>query len=101
MPAVSVAQRRFGGDGQSSPEGEMSAPSKEIASAAKGMKKTDVKKFASTKEKELPMVKEYMIGYGAVVSSARPDLPVIVMRKESMLLRQRRKRKLSKKKHLL
>ena len=72
MPAVSVAQRRFMGMVRAVQKGEMSAPSKEIASAAKGMKKTDVKKFASTKEKELPMVKEYMIGYGAVVSSARP-----------------------------
>ena len=72
MPAVSVKQRRFMGMVRAVQKGEMSAPSKEIASAASDMKKTDVKKFASTKEKELPMVKEYMIGYGAVVSSARP-----------------------------
>lgn len=72
MPAVSVKQRRFMGMVRAVQKGEMSAPSKEIASAASDMKKTDVKKFASTKEKELPMVKEYMVGYGAVVSSARP-----------------------------
>ena len=49
MPAVSVKQRRFMGMVRAVQKGEMSAPSKEIASAASDMKKTDVKKFASTK----------------------------------------------------
>ena len=58
MPAKSVKQRRFMGMVRAVQKGEMEAPSPEIAAAAKDMGAEAVKKFAKTKEKNLPMKKE-------------------------------------------
>ena len=58
MPAKSVKQRRFMGMVRAVQKGEMEAPSPEIASAAKDMGAEAVKKYAKTKEKNLPMKKE-------------------------------------------
>ena len=53
--AVSKKQQRFFGMVRAVQKGDMKAPSKEIASTAKSMKKKDVKDFAKTKHKNLPL----------------------------------------------
>lgn len=58
MPATSKKQQRFMGMVHAVQKGEMSAPSKEVAQAAKSMKPQDAKDFASTKHKGLPEKKE-------------------------------------------
>ena len=47
---------------RSAQKGEMETPSSEVAKAAASMSKSDVKKFASTKHKGLPMKKEVKEG---------------------------------------
>ena len=54
MPAVSKKQQKFFGIVRAIQKGEMAPTTPETAKAAADMKKTDVKKFASTKQKGLP-----------------------------------------------
>ena len=58
MPAVSKAQQKFFGIVRAIQKGEMAPTTPETAKAAADMKKSDVKKFASTKHKGLPDKKE-------------------------------------------
>ena len=53
MPALSKKQQRFFGIVRAIQKGEQTPPTHETAKAAEDMKKTDVKKFASTKHKGL------------------------------------------------
>ena len=54
MPALSKKQQRFFGIVRAIQKGEQAPTTPETATAAEDMKKTDVKKFASTKHKGLP-----------------------------------------------
>ena len=54
MPALSKKQQRFFGIVRAIQKGEPTPTTPETAKAAADMKKTDVKKFASTKHKGLP-----------------------------------------------
>ena len=54
MPALSKKQQRFFGIVRAIQKGEQAPIPPETAKAAEDMKKTDVKKFASTKHKALP-----------------------------------------------
>ncbi len=54
MPALSKKQQRFFGIVRAIQKGEQTPTTPETAKAAEDMKKTDVKKFASTKHKDLP-----------------------------------------------
>ena len=54
MPALSKKQQRFFGSVRAIQKGEQAPTTPETAKAAEDMKKTDVKKFASTKHKGLP-----------------------------------------------
>ena len=56
--SVSRAQQRFMGMVHAVKKGEMEAPSKEVADAAKSMSKKEAKDFASTKHDKLPEKKE-------------------------------------------
>ena len=58
MPAVSKAQQKFFGIVRAIQKGELAPTTPETAKAAADMKKSDVKKFASTKHKGLPDKKE-------------------------------------------
>ena len=58
MPAVSQAQQRFFGMVRAAQKGEMENPSPEVAKVAASAKRSDVKKFASTKHKGLPEKKK-------------------------------------------
>ena len=58
MPAVSKAQQKFFGIVRAIQKGEMAPTTPETAKAAADMKKSDVKKFASTKHKGLPEKKK-------------------------------------------
>ena len=92
MPALSKKQQKFMGIVRSIQKGEQPASkfSKDAQDVAKDMKKTDVKKFASTKHKGLPMKKEilgklkemikqelseYTYGVGDVVKDVNPTCP--------------------------
>ena len=89
MPALSKKQQKFMGIVRSIQKGEQPASkfSKDAQDVAKDMKKKDVKKFASTKHKGLPMKKEilgklkelikqelseYTYGVGDVVKDVNP-----------------------------
>ena len=54
MPALSKKQQRFFGIVRAIQKGEQAPTTPETAKAAEDMKRTDVKKFASTKHKGLP-----------------------------------------------
>jgi len=54
MPAVSKKQQKFFGIVRAIQKGEQDPTTPETAKAAADMKKGDVKKFASTKHKDLP-----------------------------------------------
>ena len=54
MPAVSKKQQKFFGIVRAIQKGEQTPTTPETAKAAADMKKSDVKKFASTKHKGLP-----------------------------------------------
>ena len=54
MPALSKKQQSFFGIVRAIQKGEQTPTTPETAKAAEDMKKTDVKKFASTKHKGLP-----------------------------------------------
>ena len=54
MPALSKKQQRFFGIVRAIQKGEQAPTTPETAKAAEDMKKTDVKKFASTRHKGLP-----------------------------------------------
>ena len=54
MPSLSKKQQRFFGIVRAIQKGEQAPTTPETAKAALDMKKTDVKKFASTKHKGLP-----------------------------------------------
>ena len=58
MPAVSKKQQRFFGIVRAIQKGEQKPTTPETAKAASGMKMKSVKKFAKTKHKGLPEVKE-------------------------------------------
>ena len=58
MPAVSKSQQKFFGIVRAIQKGEMAPTTPETAKAAADMKKSDVKKFASTKHKGLPEKKK-------------------------------------------
>ena len=58
MPAVSKKQQKFFGIVRAVQKGEMAPTTPETAKAASDMKKSDVKKFASTKHKGLPEKKK-------------------------------------------
>jgi hypothetical protein len=92
MPALSKKQQKFMGIVRSIQKGEQPASkfSKDAQDVAKDMKKKDVKKFASTKHKGLPMKKEvlrklkelirkelseYTYGVGDVVKDDNPTCP--------------------------
>ena len=62
MPAKSKQQQKFFGLVRALQKGDVSPSSvtKKARDAAKDMKKSDVKKFASTKHKGLPSKKEVM-----------------------------------------
>ena len=61
--AVSKKQQRFFGMVRAAQKGKMENPSTEVAKTAATMSKSDVKKFASTKHKGLPMKKEVEEAY--------------------------------------
>jgi hypothetical protein len=63
MPAKSIKQQRFFGMVRAAQKGEMENPSSEVAQAAASMSKSDVKKFAKTKHKGLPMKKKVDEGF--------------------------------------
>ena len=92
MPALSKKQQKFMGIVRSIQKGEQPASkfNKDAQDVAKDMKKKDVKKFASTKHKGLPMKKEilgklkemikqelseYTYGTGDVVKDVNPTCP--------------------------
>ena len=92
MPALSKKQQKFMGIVRSIQKGEQPASkfSKDAQDAAKDMRKSSVKKFASTKHKGLPMKKEilgklkelikqelseYTYGVGDVVKDVNPTCP--------------------------
>ena len=92
MPALSKKQQKFMGIVRSIQKGEQPASnfSKDAQDVAKDMKKKDVKDFASTKHKGLPMKKEilgklkemikqelseYTYGVGDVVKDVNPTCP--------------------------
>jgi hypothetical protein len=92
MPALSKKQQKFMGIVRSIQKGEQPASkfSKDARDAAKDMKKSSVKKFASTKHKGLPMKKEilgklkemikqelseYTYGVGDIVKDVNPTCP--------------------------
>ena len=92
MPALSKKQQKFMGIVRSIQKGEQPASkfSKDAQDVAKDMKKKDVKKFAATKHKGLPMKKEvlkklkemirqelseYTYGSGDVVKDVNPTCP--------------------------
>ena len=92
MPALSKKQQKFMGIVRSIQKGEQPASkfSKDAQDVAKDMKKSSVKKFASTKHKGLPMKKEilgklkemikqelseYTYGVGDVVKDVNPTCP--------------------------
>ena len=92
MPALSKKQQKFMGIVRSIQKGEQPASkfNKDAQDVAKDMKKTDVKKYASTKHKGLPMkkemfskinkmikqeLKEYTYGVGDVVKDVNPSCP--------------------------
>jgi hypothetical protein len=54
MTSKSKSQQRFFGMVRAAQKGEMESPSSEVSQAATSMSKSDVKKFAKTKHKELP-----------------------------------------------
>ena len=56
--AVSKAQQRFFGMVRAAQKGEMENPSPEVAKVAASAKRSDVKKFASTKHDKLPEKKK-------------------------------------------
>ena len=58
MPAVSKKQQKFFGIVRAIQKGEQAPTTPETAKAAADMKKSDVKKFASTKHKGLPEKKK-------------------------------------------
>jgi len=58
VPAVSKAQQKFFGIVRAIQKGEMAPTTPETAKASADMKKSDVKKFASTKHKGLPEKKK-------------------------------------------
>ena len=64
MPALSKKQQKFFGIVRSIQKGEQAPTTPETAKAAADMKKSDVKKFASTKHKGLPEKKVTKEGYG-------------------------------------
>ena len=61
MPAVSKKQQRFFGMVRAAQKGEMKNPSKEVSDVAGDISMKDAKKFAKTKHKGLPEVKESVI----------------------------------------
>ena len=63
MPAKSIKQQRFFGMVRAAQKGEMENPSSEVSQAAASMSKSDVKKFAKTKHKGLPMKKKVDEGF--------------------------------------
>ena len=73
MPSVSKAQQRFMGIVRSIQKGNAKASdySKEIRSAAKSMKKKDVKDFADTDRKGLPEERDYKDEYKKFQSSTK------------------------------
>ena len=92
MPALSKKQQKFMGIVRSIQKGEQPASkfNKDAQDVAKDMKKKDVKKFASTKHKGLPMKKEilgklkemikqelseYTYGSGDIVKDVNPTCP--------------------------
>ena len=58
MPAVSKKQQRFFGMVRAAQKGEMKNPSKEVSDVAGDISMKDAKKFAKTKHRGLPEVKE-------------------------------------------
>ena len=54
MPAVSQKQQKFMGMVHAVQKGDIKAPSKEVADAAKSIKPKSAKDFAKTKRKGLP-----------------------------------------------
>ena len=61
MPAVSKKQQRFFGMVRAAQKGDMKNPSKEVSDVAGDISMKDAKKFAKTKHKGLPEVKESVL----------------------------------------
>lgn len=74
MPAKSKAQQRFFGMVHAVQKGDMKAPSKEVADAAKSISKGDAKDFAETKQKGLPEKKEEKKSMVDISKLTGPDL---------------------------
>ena len=77
MPSLSKKQQKFMGIVRSIQKGDQPASkfSKDAQDAAKDMRKSSVKKFASTKHKGLPMKKEQQYGTGDIVKDVNPTCP--------------------------
>ena len=73
MPAVSKKQQQFFGIVRAIQKGEQAPTTPETAKAAADMKKSDVKKFASTKHKGLPEKKVKKESFETGVQKARRD----------------------------
>ena len=73
MPALSKKQQKFFGIVRAIQKGEQTPTTPETAKAAADMKKSDVKKFASTKHKGLPEKKVKKESFEAGVQKARRD----------------------------
>ena len=82
MPAVSKAQQKFFGIVRAIQKGEMAPTTPETAKAAADMKKSDVKKFASTKHKGLPDKKEVEEAYYGGEQQRKKDQKKVAYEKQ-------------------
>ena len=82
MPAVSKAQQKFFGIVRAIQKGEMAPTTPETAKAAADMKKSDVKKFASTKHKGLPDKKEVEEAYYGGEQQKKKDQKKVAYEKQ-------------------
>ena len=74
MPAVSKKQQQFFGIVRAIQKGEQAPTTPETAKAAADMKKSDVKKFASTKHKGMTEATRYAKETGKSFKSGKPML---------------------------
>ena len=82
MPAVSKAQQKFFGIVRAIQKGKMAPTTPETAKAAADMKKSDVKKFASTKHKGLPDKKEVEEAYYGGEQQRKKDQKKVAYEKQ-------------------
>ena len=94
MPALSKKQQRFFGIVRAIQKGEQTPTTPETAKAAEDMKKTDVKKFASTKHKGLP---EKKVTKEEIQTDRKISFPEIQRRSRDAKERRRQQKKESDK----